>query len=148
MSVRTDRAPPPPPARTARSALGLLREKSWFLALLGVIMLSVIFVFLGRWQYHRHEARSARNALVDRNYDAGPAALAALLPGVRERPATRLPAHLQWRPVRVSGSYLNDRTVLLRNRPQDGENGYDVVVPFVTGEGPVLYIDRGWIPAG
>jgi cytochrome oxidase assembly protein ShyY1 len=148
MSVLTHRPTPPRPARTARSALGLLREKSWFVALLGVIVLSVIFVFLGRWQYHRHEARSARNALVDRNYDAAPVALDALLPWVRARPATRLPVHLRWRPVQVSGSYLSDRTVLLRNRPQDGENGYDVVTPFVTAQGPVLYIDRGWIPAG
>jgi cytochrome oxidase assembly protein ShyY1 len=148
VSVLTSRSDQPPAKHTARSALALLRERAWIGALLGVVVLAVIFVFLGRWQYHRHEARSARNALVDANYDAAPVLLRTLLPQVLSVPATGLPAHLQWRPVRLTGSYLSAGTVLLRNRPQNGENGYDVVVPLATTEGPVLYVDRGWIPAG
>ena len=143
MSVLT---PPAPPSRsrTARSALGLLRKRSWWLALLGVVFLSVVFVLLGRWQYGRYETRSAGDALVRNNYDAAPAPLTAVMPDLR-RP---LPHAREYRPVRVAGTYDTAHTVLLRNRPQDGSNGYDVVVPLRTTEGPVLYVDRGWIPAG
>jgi cytochrome oxidase assembly protein ShyY1 len=144
----------------ARSALGLLREQAWFGALIGVIVISVVFVFLGRWQYHRHEARSARNHLVNTNYEATPVALSTLLPTVGQGPGARIPDRLAWRQVRVTGSYLPDHTVLLRNRPQpgnggddgngsqDSRNGYQVVVPLRSTDGQILFVDRGWIPAG
>jgi cytochrome oxidase assembly protein ShyY1 len=135
---------------TARAALRLLREGPWWRALAGVVVLSVVFVLLGRWQYHRHEARTARNDLVERNWSAAPAPLTAVLPGVATDPGRALPRALEWRPVRLQGRYLPERTVLLRNRPHDGQNGYDVVVPFRTdgARGLILLIDRGWVPAG
>ncbi len=166
-SVTTSPNPSRPAARsragTARAALGLLREQAWIGALLGVIVLSVVFVFLGRWQYHRHLAHAARNHLVNTNYGSAPVSLSELLPTVSQNPAAPLPKRLEWRQVRLSGSYLAAETVLLRNRPQpddsgsgadasqqgqNSQNGYDVAVPFRTTDGLVLYVDRGWIPAG
>jgi len=38
--------------------------------------------------------------------------------------------------------------VLLRNRPQNDQNGYNVLVPLRTTDGLILLIDRGWIPSG
>jgi cytochrome oxidase assembly protein ShyY1 len=134
--------------QTTRSALGLLSERAWLGALLGVIVLSVVFVFLGRWQYHRHEARTERNDLVTANYNAAPITLSDLLPTVRQDPTAPLPKKLEWRPARATGEYLTDRTVLLRNRPQNDQNGYHILVPFRTTDGPILMIDRGWVPAG
>lgn len=152
MSIMTDTPPRPPSARsglrTTRSALGLLKERAWLGALASVVLLSFVFLFLGRWQYHRHEARTARNNLVNANYDATPATLSDLLPTVRQNPTADLPQNLEWRPVTTQGRYLSDHTVLLRNRPQNDQNGYDVLVPFRTTEGPILLIDRGWIPSG
>ncbi len=152
MSVATDRPPRSPSGRsglrTARSALGLLTERAWLGALIGVVILSVVFVFLGRWQYHRHEARSVRNALVNTNYSAQPVTLSSLLPTVRDSPTAPLPRTLEWRPVTTTGTYLTEKTVLLRNRPQNDQNGYNVLVPLRTAEGPILLINRGWIPAG
>lgn len=149
----TATAPLRPPARqsrarAARGALRLLRERAWIGALAGVILLSLVFVLLGRWQYHRHEARSTRNALVEANYDAPPTSLEALLPDVARDPGRRLRADLEWRSVTLRGRYLADRTVLLRNRPRAAGNGYDVLVPLRTPGGPVLFVDRGWVPAG
>ena len=65
-------APRRRPAATARSVLVLLREALWLRLLLAVALLSVAFVFLGRWQTHRHEAKVARNAVIDANYDGTP----------------------------------------------------------------------------
>jgi cytochrome oxidase assembly protein ShyY1 len=152
VSVTTDRPPHSPSGRsglrTTRSALRLLRERAWLGALLGVVVLSVVFVFLGRWQYHRHEARSARNALVNTNYSTAPVTLRDLLPTVRQNPTAPLPRNLEWRPVTTTGTYLSEFTVLLRNRPQNDQNGYHVLVPLRTTDGPILLINRGWIPAG
>lgn len=134
--------------RTTRTALGLLIERAWLGALLGVIVISVVFVFLGRWQYHRHETRTARNNVVNANYGATPVTLGDLLPTVSQDPTVELPQSQEWRPVTVTGQYLSDHTVLLRNRPRDQTNGYDVVVPLRTTDGPILFIDRGWVPAG
>jgi cytochrome oxidase assembly protein ShyY1 len=126
----------------------LLKEAPWARALAGVVVLSVVFVLLGRWQYHRHEIRTARNALVSANYSASPVPLEALLPQIGRQPGGALPAALEWRPVELRGQYLPDRTVLLRNRPHERQNGYDVVVPLRTDSGSVLLVNRGWVPAG
>jgi cytochrome oxidase assembly protein ShyY1 len=134
--------------RTALAALRLFREPSWAAALVGVCLLAVVFCFLGRWQFHRHEARQARADLVSANYGASPVALDRLLPGVAGNPAVPLARNLQWRPARVTGSYRPDGAVVVRNRPLDGEAGYEVVVPFAVDGGPVLLVDRGWVPAG
>ncbi|MFI7589022.1 SURF1 family protein [Spongisporangium articulatum] len=137
-----------PTRAEVRGALGLLRDRRWLLALFGVVLLSVLFVFLGRWQFHRHEFREARKNLVAHNYDAAPVDLAALDAQVDGRLTTSLPAHLQWRPVRVTGSYVADAQVLVRNKPRDGQAGFDVVVPIRSDDGLVLLVDRGWVPAG
>jgi cytochrome oxidase assembly protein ShyY1 len=71
--------------------------------------------------------------------------LAELVPALAEP----LPREAGWRPVRVRGTYLDDETVVIRNRPnENGEFGYEVVVPFRVDGGPVLLVDRGWIPNG
>jgi cytochrome oxidase assembly protein ShyY1 len=130
--------------RTARSALGLLREGLWLRLLIAVAVLSVAFVYLGRWQYHRHEAKVARRDVIAANYDAAPVALAQVLPD----PSTVLPASGQWTSVEVTGVYEPGGQVLIRNRPLDGQYGYEVVVPLRTASGAALLVDRGWLPPG
>jgi len=156
---------PQPPRRdalsTARAALGLLRERRWLGALAALVLLTVVFVFLGRWQFHRHEAKKAVADLVAANYDADPVPLDDLVPVAEQSPDATLAAELEWRPVTVSGEYLVEDTILIRNRPHDqiGEagsvgtggnsaNGYEVVVPLRTDDGTVLFVDRGWVEAG
>lgn len=118
----------------------------------GLVLLAVTVstacVFLGRWQWHRHVDRDAAIRLVEANYDADPVPLAELLPA----PGAALDPGDVWRPVTVSGRYEQDATVLLRNRPVDGQPGFHVLVPLVldepaddAGTPAVLLVDRGWI---
>jgi cytochrome oxidase assembly protein ShyY1 len=128
-----------------RGVLRVLREPFWVRAALVAVLLSVAFVLLGRWQWGRHEGKVTVADRVARNYDAAPVDLAALLPD----PTAALPAEEEWRPVRMAGTYLADREVLVRNRPLDGVYGYEVVVPFrPDGGAPLVLVDRGWIPNG
>jgi cytochrome oxidase assembly protein ShyY1 len=133
------------PRPGVRGVLAVLREPYWLRAAFVVVGLSTACVFLGRWQWGRHEGKLAMAQQVDRAYGAAPASLAELLP----TPAEPLPKDEEWRPVQVRGAYLEDETVVVRNRPnENGEFGYEVVVPFRVDGGPVLLVDRGWIPNG
>ena len=128
-----------------RGVLRVLREPFWVRAALVAVLLSVAFVLLGRWQWGRHESKVTVADRVARNYDAAPVDLATLLPD----PTAALAAGDEWRPVRLAGTYLADRAVLVRNRPLDGVYGYEVVVPFRPDDGaPLVLVDRGWIPNG
>jgi cytochrome oxidase assembly protein ShyY1 len=128
-----------------KGVLAVLRERYWLRMGLVVVLLSVACVFLGRWQWGRHEGKVARAHQIDVSYDAAPVPLARLLLD----PSAPLPSGNQWRPMREHGRYLPSAGVVIRNRPNaDGEYGYEVVVPFRIDGGPVLLVDRGWIPNG
>jgi cytochrome oxidase assembly protein ShyY1 len=117
--------------------------------LAGLLAIGVVFaiacVLLGRWQYHRFEAKYAADHLIGRNYRAAPVAVATVLP----TPSSPLSHHDQWRSVRLHGTYDAAAQVLVRNRPFDGSYGYEVLVPFVPSTGgPDLLVDRGWVGNG
>lgn len=119
----------------------LLRDPRWWGLVCLALFLAVAATFLGRWQFDRWEQRIARNELVA-------AALAAPTVPAAQLLRTDEPPAAQWRTVTADGEYLPDSTVLVRNRPQDGRNGYRVLAGLQTVEGPVLVVDRGWVPAG
>lgn len=129
---------------TLLAALRLLRERTWARALLGVVVLSVVFLLLGRWQWHRHEGKVAANDQLHANYTAPAVPLASVLPA----PSAALPAAMQWHQVTLTGSYLPDRTIVVRNRPLNGDYGYEVLVPLRLDSGDLFVVDRGWIPNG
>ena len=120
-----------------------LLTRRWLGLLAVAIVVAASCVLLGRWQLHRLEYKHHRNELVSRNIAATP-----VLPG-RLLSVDRGPdAADQWRRVRTTGRYDPDHTLLVRNRPLDGQIGFHVLVPFVTAAGPALLVDRGWVPAG
>lgn len=120
-----------------------LLSRRWVGGFLLAVLLAVACVLLGDWQLNRYEQRSARNALVVQNYDREPVPPESVL-----RSDGDLPVASTWTPVRVSGRYVAAGTVLLRNRPLDGQPGYHVLVPFRTQDGATLLVDRGWLPTG
>lgn len=115
---------------------------------LGALVLAAVFatatVFLGRWQWHRHEEEVARVDRIEAHYAADPVPLDAVLPttGMPLRPAQ------EWTRVRVSGRYVAGAELLVRNRPREGVYGYEVVVPLALDAGGALLVDRGWVPNG
>jgi cytochrome oxidase assembly protein ShyY1 len=117
----------------------MLRQRRFVILTLVVLLVSVLCVFLGRWQWHRHvakrtEAMAAEAAL------ANPAEpVSSLLP-----PQGSVGADLQFRLVTVTGTYDAQHQVLWRN-PRGG-GGYDVITPLVPTNGTALLIDRGWVP--
>jgi cytochrome oxidase assembly protein ShyY1 len=112
----------------------------WFLV---VCAAAALAVYLGGWQMDRNDHLVAENSAVTDNYHAQPLTGAAAAEQFADHDAA-----LTWHPVRLTGRYLSEDQVLVRNRPQDGRVGYEVLVPFRTQDGAVVVLDRGWVPTG
>lgn len=102
---------------------------------------AVLCLYLAHWQMSRNDHLVAENAKISKNYDAPAYDSARGIPLFQDYDDSQT-----WHPVELRGTYVPEETVLIRNRPHDGRVGYDVLVPFRTVEGPVIAIDRGWIP--
>lgn len=114
------------------------------------VTLATACTFLGRWQWNRHVTRDAAIATAEANWAAAPVPVAEVVAD----PTAALPDGDVWRSVTLVGRYATEATVLLRNRPVDGNPAYHVLVPFVPEDpdgqdlGTVLVVDRGWVPTG
>lgn len=121
------------------------RRSSPALRWLGYFAFAVIFAiacsFLANWQFTRNADRSVQLELVERNYDAPALPLAELVPA----DGSFDPGD-QWHPTELTGSYLTEATVLVRNRPHGGTAAFEVLVPFQSNDGRILVINRGWVP--
>ncbi len=125
--------------------------KAWRIALtrryLGYLALAVVFavacVALSHWQVDRLDETRRANQLVERNFDSAPVPLAQVLPSL-----TSYSASQEWKQVTVSGRYLLDEELLVRNRPLDGNPGFEVLDPLLLDDGTVFVIDRGFVPTG
>lgn len=131
----------PGPAGSVTSVLGIVRQPRWLGLTALVLLLVPVFLWLSQWQYHRHLDRRAANALVRANYAQPPQPLDDVLPAdgvVREQQ--------EWRQVTLAGRWDESGEVLVRNRPQEGRNGFLVVTPLVPDQGPALLVSRGFVP--
>ena len=114
---------------------------------LGYLLLAAIFatacVFLGRWQMDRRAETLAEINRVVSNYSATPIPFAA----ARDQ-FTQLDPAKEWTQVQLQGTYDADGQRIVRNRPLNGQPGYEVVVPFKLASGETVIVDRGWLPIG
>jgi cytochrome oxidase assembly protein ShyY1 len=119
----------------------VLKTRRWLGALALAVAFCVAAIFLGRWQWHRYEAKDTVADRITAHYHADPVPLRSVLP----TPHTGMPASDEWTPVTVTGRYDASSTQLIRNRPNHGVYGYEVLVPLHLQHGGVLLVDRGWV---
>ena len=114
---------------------------------LGYLLLAAIFatacVFLGRWQMARRAQTLAEINRVVSNYSATPIPFAAA-----KDQFVKLDADREWTQVVLRGRYDVGGQRIVRNRPLNGQPGYEVVVPLKLDSGETVVIDRGWLPIG
>lgn len=115
---------------------------------LGYLALAVVFAvtcfFLGRWQWHRFEVKNTRADRISAHYDATPIPLSDVL----ATPSAPLPPGREWTPITATGTYDATKLLLVRNRPLDGNYGYEVLVPLQIPHAGALLVDRGWVANG
>jgi cytochrome oxidase assembly protein ShyY1 len=55
---------------------------------------------------------------------------------------------LLWREFRITGTFLPEHEILMRNRYHEDQYGYGVATLFKLEDGRQVWIDRGWVKAG
>ncbi|MES2092644.1 MAG: SURF1 family protein [Actinomycetota bacterium] len=115
----------------------------WFGYLALALVFAAVCVALSQWQLARLKETRDANELVNRNYRSTPVPLENALPSLRSYSPTQ-----QWMQVTVTGSYLADDSLLVRNRPLKGQPGFEVLNPLLLADGSVFVVDRGYLPIG
>ena len=116
--------------------------KRWFGWLALVVVFSIACVYLSNWQFNRREEALVAMQQLAQNYDS---------PAVPIQQLATLDTFAkanEWRKVELVGKYLVDKSVLVRNRPLNGQPGFLQVVPFELSDGTVIAVERGWVAAG
>ncbi|HEV2636566.1 MAG TPA: SURF1 family protein [Actinocrinis sp.] len=132
---------PEPTARDrALTREDLVRPK-WLAAHVGIVLLMVAFVLLGRWQWH---AGHRVQPLTDTQLAAWrtPQPLDSVI-----TPADGLNGTQAGQAVETSGRYDPTRQLLVPGRVLDGRQGYYVLTPLITGGAHDVVVNRGWLPA-
>lgn len=99
------------------------------------VALSVAFVSLGRWQWHRGEQREVQLEQFAQGTER------ALTLGSRS-----LADMPRFQRVKLTGRYDSGKQFLLDNISYEGRAGYAVLTPFALTDGRVLLVNRGWVP--
>lgn len=113
--------------------------KRWSGWLSLVVVFSVACVYLSSWQFDRRQEALDDMAQLATNYDAPIVDLTSIAS------LGEFEAKHEWRQVSIRGSYLIDDSVLVRNRPLNGQAGFLQVVPFQLETGEIVAIERGWL---
>ncbi len=116
-----------------------LLRGSWIPKHLFAATILVMLIVLGFWQLDRLEQRRAANALRLAIVDQNPLTITP----------TSDPAALFGRRVRVSGTFRNAESVILRARKSDsGVDGVHLLTPLqISGSDQAVLVDRGWMLA-
>lgn len=118
-------------------------SRRWFGYLAVAMVFALVCVLLANWQLTRVDEKKLEISLVDTNYSSAPVSLTDALPT-----RTAFDDGDKWIPVVVTGTYLADEEILVRNRPRDGQPGFEQLVPLQLSDGSVFIVDRGWLPTG
>ena len=128
-----------------------LYRPSWVFLHVTVVAAIVLMINLGLWQYSRYGERIDFNKIVSARIDAQPKQLQILLTELGNDGIEA--SDLEWLNVSVSGTYLDDQTLLAVNRSQEGISGVDPLTPLLIGGGSidsgsgdqVVLVNRGFI---
>jgi cytochrome oxidase assembly protein ShyY1 len=121
--------------------LAFLLRPGWIALILVVIAFTYLcFMVLAPWQLGKNTRTSRENQQIENSLNTAPVPLKTLLP---QQNSSALSA--QWRRVTTTGHYLPDAQVLARLRVVEGDQAFEVLVPFVVDDGPTVLVDRGYV---
>ncbi|MCE9649996.1 MAG: SURF1 family protein [Parvibaculum sp.] len=100
-----------------------------------------ILVGLGAWQLERLQWKLGLIATIEQRM----AEPAAPVPVESAWSALDLKA-LEYRHLRLAGTFQNDKELHYFTQNDDGDPGYDIVTPLALAQGGVVLVDRGFVP--
>ncbi|MCX6423833.1 MAG: SURF1 family protein [Actinobacteria bacterium] len=116
--------------------LALLRTRRWIAFTTLVLVAIVAFGLLSRWQWHRANEKQAQRIELEQAAATNPVELTALAAPAPDRQI-----------ISATGTYEPSMQVVVRQRPQDGRNGFWVLTPLLLTDGRSVWVNRGWLPA-
>jgi cytochrome oxidase assembly protein ShyY1 len=116
-----------------------IRWTGWFLV---VCTFALACVGLASWQIERRSEAVSKIERVADNYDLETVSFKEVSSLAKDSVVA-----YEWRKVELSGNYLVDDTLLVRNRAIAGQPGFVQLIPFLLETGEVVVVERGWIPA-
>lgn len=126
-------------AREFRISLLFRPARNLGLTLLALLILAGCIV-AGKWQFDRGMDRRAENAIIEANLDFAPVSFDQSI-FLEER-------ELLWREFIITGRFLPEHEILMRNRYHQEQYGFGVATLFQLSDGRQVWIDRGWVKAG
>lgn len=115
-------------------------KEPWsFLKTLIALALIVLCVWAAQWQYHRGVDRHARNTIIEERIARDAIELGQI---------DSVLANNEWQSIVTTGSFDEEKQILLRNRYSEGKYGYEVLTLFTSTSGEKFWVDRGWVQAG
>jgi surfeit locus 1 family protein len=97
----------------------------------------IVMIGLCVWQVQRLHWKEGLIAERESRVAAEPAALP---------PVGTDPTEMEYRRVRLEGTFLHDKELYLGARSMNGNVGYHVLTPFALSDGGTVLVDRGWVP--
>lgn len=131
---------PAEPSSGGPAKYRFLVSPKWIGFHLLVVVLVVTMINLAFWQLRRLDARREFNSQVRGNANQPIASFDEL------EPAAGTPSAIEWRRVRVTGTYVPDHQFLVVNRSQNGDAGRNVVDALKLADGSLLLVNRGFVP--
>lgn len=121
--------------------LAFLLRPGWIALILVVIAFTYLcFTVLAPWQLGKNTRTSRENRQIETSLNTPPVALKTLLPQQDSSAPNQ-----QWRRVTATGHYLPDLQILARLRVVEGDQAFEVLVPFAVDDGPTVLVDRGYV---
>ena len=117
-----------------------MRIPRWLVVLVAALLGACVTARLGLWQLDRAQQKRALHALIEQRM-AQPA-----LDGGALASTPGAAAQQHYRPLRLHGRWLAERTVVLDNRQMNGRPGFFVVTPLRLADGSAVLVQRGWVP--
>lgn len=119
-----------------------MRFRPTFWATVVFLPVFVLLLGLGTWQVQR---LGWKNNLIETRV----ARISAPTLEIGDAKRINAPESIEYRPIRLSGTFQNEHQFRLLNRLYKGTQGSHLVAPMVLdgGQGTIM-VDRGWIPRG
>lgn len=96
----------------------------------------LILLMLGTWQVHRLEWKNNLIASFEKRSSAPPIELPL---------AGDVTADLEFRRLRLVGSFDHSKEIFITGRTYEGNAGFHIVTPFTLRDGRIVLVNRGWV---
>ena len=110
-----------------------------------VIFAVLAMIFLGFWQLDRHSQKSDINERISARLEYEPLGLVDI-DKLKSYEITEMERDFEYRSIAVSGKYIQEDSVLIRNRTYNGVPGFWLLTPLQLSNNQIIVVNRGWLP--